>query len=278
MSRFNSTVLLAAGALCVGIGTHNFVSKYSDQAIFQRQRGVIEKVYAREARAPGRDAAKKAEERRAQRYGELRSGLAELNERDVPSAGEHCRFEARFEKRLRTGSADAAAEEISREGIKPFEQCTLEGRAKEKDVSTFMVIGVPLFLLGGVGLLRSFGKDKGEKERIQRSRLLEGNRRKALMDFGIEPGNAARIAKASLATLSTYDTFSANTGAAQVLSALEIYGFTRTEIEAILLVVPKLLNDNTTELSQTLIGMENDGRRSQSEVISDVVRLPGLLG
>lgn len=144
MGRKTALAMMAAGAIAFGAGLYMHEKRFSNEAIWQRQRPKIERVFRDDGEAA------------SAKYGELRTGLGRLEGSSLP---ERCRFEKRFEAVLENGSPEKAEEQIRREHFRPHPECDTISQIKESATSWHGMAGAAgllVMLAGAASLVRSF--------------------------------------------------------------------------------------------------------------------------
>ncbi len=277
MSRLRSIIYMAAGAAAITYGAHQYATRYSDGSIWQRQSVHIERIYRNETALYSKIAPEAAASQRQSRFKDLRSGLAGL---EAASGEERCRFEAGFERRLYADSDEAVAEALANESFQPYPHCTAGARVKDETVWIPFAAGALALLYGLYRFLQSFRKDPGilGKDGRKRQKEMENERRETLLSYGIGPAHALTITQESIRVQSVDDVLKGHHLAIFVINVLENYGFSKDDVQRILLSYPGVLNRSPEQLCERLSALEDGGTISQDELRARVLRLPGILG
>jgi hypothetical protein len=277
MSRLRSIVYMAAGAAAISYGAYEYSARFSNESIWQRQSVQIERTYRNERPPGSKTAPPEAEANRHGRYEELRAGLSGLAD---ASGEERCRFEARFERKLATGSSEAAAESLANESYEPFSQCTAGSRLKDGQTSIPAIGGLLVLLYGIYRFIKSFSRDPGVlgKDGEKRRKEMANDRRETLLAYGLGHAHAHTITEESMRVQSVHDVLHGNHLATFVISVLQNYGFSKPDVQRILLAYPGVLNRTPEEICDRLSQLEDGGVKTQDEVRETVLRLPAMLG
>ncbi len=132
-------IYLVAGAAAMLIAAHNYESRYSNEAIWKRQRVLIE------ARSKGPD------EKKAN-YARLRAALDYVEKKGEYGSWERCATEIEFEESMRIGGGDLK-KAIEDRSFFPFAECKTSTRLmKSVKDQWYGWVGAVVFLLGVAGL------------------------------------------------------------------------------------------------------------------------------
>jgi len=298
MGKAGPLVLAALGAASIAYGACELNSRYSKESIFGRQQVVIEHVYRAEspARPDGAKGASgagepaKAESNKARRLQDLAIGLHSLGDAPIQ---ERCEFEAQFERQSLAGLAGAlelgtpipavgltrasTPPEGGQSPQSPVPHCSMENILKDTTTEVTLLAGLTAFLAGIFGLMKRRSSMLG-KEADGRRKAMENERKDALLQYGIPPAFAYTITTESLRAQSAYELHTCVHTSISLLHALRDYGFSKSDIQRILLCFPPLLNMTPEALGSRLSELEENGARTQQEVLAAVVKLPGVLG
>jgi hypothetical protein len=285
MGKARPLAFAALGAAAIAYGAFEFNARYSREGIFERQQVVIEHVYRAEsaAKTTGVDEMApsiRAEMNKARNLQSLSIGLNSLGDASI---NERCEFEALFERGLLTngrtgGDAKTVSSSTPSEGLQsPIPRCTTESMLKDTTTEISAFVGLSALLLGLYNLLRRKKSLLG-KELDRRMKEMENERKDTLLIYGIAPGFAHTITSESLRSQSAYELHTCVHGTRSLLDCLENYGFTKSDIQRILLCFPPLLNLSPAHVGGRLSALEEGGARAPQDVMAAVVRLPALLG
>ncbi|MFH0885263.1 MAG: hypothetical protein V1861_06140 [Candidatus Micrarchaeota archaeon] len=277
MGTARSLIIAALGAASISYGAYEFNARYSREAIFERQQVMIEHVCRAESAATVKETAERANSRRAQRLQTLETGLSALGDASIK---ERCEFEAIFERQLlATGRAprEFSVPVTFEHSQSQFPQCSMESMVKDTTTVVTSLVGLSALLLGLYNLLKRKPSHLG-KEVDKRVKAMENERKDALLAYGIPPAFAHTITLESVRAQSAYELHMCVHSTRMLLQVLENYGFSKGDIQRILLCFPPLLNKSPEALRHRLSELEENGIRTQQEVMAAVVKLPGILG
>ena len=287
MGKAGPLFLAALGAASLAYGAYELNSRYSKESIFGRQQVVIEHVCRSESPA-GPEGAKgasgavepaNAESNKARRLRDLTIRLHSLGDASIRG---RCEFEAQFEYQslAGTGSVPGRGMPVSAapEGAQsPVPHCSMESMLKDTTTEVTLLAGLSAFLAGIFSLLRRKASIH-RKEADRRMKSIENERKDALLQYGIPPAFAHSITTESLRAQSVYGLHTCVHSTLSLLHALRDYGFSKSDIQRILLCFPPLLNMTPEALGSRLSELEENGSRTHQEVLAAVVRLPGIIG
>jgi hypothetical protein len=295
MGKARSLVFAALGAATLSYGAYEFNARYSRESIFERQQVAIEHVYRVESAARTRAVegpmaligaeSNRADSNKARNLQNLNTGLSSLSDSSI---NERCEFEAQFESQLLANSrptnvrpsGDFRPIPSSAAPMGPetrFPHCSTESMLKDTTSEVTAFVGLSALLVGLYNLLKRKKSLLG-KELDRRMKAMENERKDTLLLYGIAPGFAHTITSESLRTQSAYELHTLVHGTPSLLAALENYGFTKSDIQRILLCFPPLLNLSPAHVCDQLSVLEDGGIKTPQEVMSAVVRLPAILG
>ncbi len=275
MSRTKRALLLAASAAAITYAAYRHQTRFSIENIEARQVHQITKAY--ESRKKGGERAKGF---MRFKHEQLKTGLSKLED---ASDEERCRFERGFMKGIHEQDDSKPSRDDKASGL-----CTPTAQRAYTLQTWYGGAAVLGLIISAVLLIRSLGsfilnrRMKKEfysppKEMVQEKEKMGQERTGALVELGFSRLEADRIVSESLKMASVYEVESWLHSTKSVFITLEQYGFSAGEAKQIVTAFPPILNKSPAEITQKLLGFEDEGR-DKAEVISLVLRMPAILG
>ena len=277
MSRVKSLVFAGLGAAALSYGAYEYSTRFSDQNIWNKLQPRIERTFRMDARG-GRDRQLRADERRTERLDSLRGGISRLGN---SSMEERCRFVKEFSSGLLSSAPETLAEARRQETYAPGSECTPVEQAKDTTTLALGIGGISLFLIGIAGFIKSFfkgGLGQFGKDAEKKRKEMEKERFDSLLALGLPPADAKSVSMESIRVQSVDDVLCRSHSCSSVLRVLDNYGFSKEEVQKIVLTFPGLLNRSPEQITSKLIDIENCGEKPPEEVRKNILRLPASLG
>jgi hypothetical protein len=145
MKRTTAAALLIGGALTIGGSAHQHNNRFSNSAIFDRQKPLIERRLRRDP------------EQMQSAFRTLRTKLRRIDREDGDNVIEKkCRFETDFKAlTIHDGDATKAKMHVQNQSFEPYEHCEPQSRLWDSATKWYSIAGVAAFVTGAFSLIAS---------------------------------------------------------------------------------------------------------------------------